>query len=883
LDLTYAQIQDISPLQNLTQLHTLILSKNQIQDISSLQNLTLLNHLDLRSNQIKDISSLQNLNQLIRLDLRSNQIQDISVLQNLTQLHNLDLSSNQIQDISPLLHLIKNGLGVSISESFNNINFANNPIIVPPINIIKQGNEAIIRFFENLLETKYEGKLLIVGEPEAGKTTLRNRLMIPGYKVPSDTTSTVGIQVDKWTPKKPRSRGKVMDINIWDFGGQEIQYMTHQFFLTPDALYVLLTSARKDLDNLDYWFNIIRLLGKNEHNQHSKLMVVANEINMKKVTHFVEKDFKARYPDLDFECYHVNFATEKNKDGRFNDLVNHIKENLALLPSMGRPLPVKWGVVRARLAQMKENSISIDRYLQICADAELDKDSAYDLSGYLHTVGEAIHFRNDRQVNDFIILKPKWAVDAVYVILKNEAIKNGHFTEKQVYEIWKKNGYPEDEWSRLLRLMAKDNFEVSYPLPDRKNDFIAPQLLADNPPGYDWQSDDTLKFRYSYAFMPKGILTRFIVRMHEEIAYVNNSGLVWKNGVVLKDEDMDYMAQVRETKIQEPGLERKVIDIEIMGEKGHRKSLLKKVCRNIEKIHNEIFTGLAFERLVPCNCIDCAGTENPTFYDYSELVELYKEGLDARCRKTKLKEVNITDIFEEIVDIDWKFKYAKGSLEGRSGLIINEPLDPFTLHDPFQATQKDRKVFFSYAWADDKETVTSREAIVNQLYESLKSDNFEVVRDKVDLGYKGSISDFMRTIGRGDCVIVAISDKYLRSPNCMFELYEAFRNSRLEKAAFVEKIIPIRVEEINLSPTARGEYRKYWNEKKTAWNEYMRNHSDDTSASEKEEQLRVKAIVDNLGTIFEILNDINSSTKELLSRDDFAEIKKAIKKIQRGR
>ena len=50
------------------------------------------------------------------------------------------------------------------------------------------------------------------------------------------------------------------------------------------------------------------------------------------------------------------------------------------------------------------------------------------------------------------------------------------------------------------------------------------------------------------------------------------------------------------------------------------------------------------------------------------------------------------------------------------------------------------------------------------------------MRDKRDLGYKGMIEDFMQEIGRGHAVVVVISDKYLKSPNCMFELVEIVKN-----------------------------------------------------------------------------------------------------------
>ena len=54
-----------------------------------------------------------------------------------------------------------------------------------------------------------------------------------------------------------------------------------------------------------------------------------------------------------------------------------------------------------------------------------------------------------------------------------------------------------------------------------------------------------------------------------------------------------------------------------------------------------------------------------------------------------------------------------------------------------------------------------------------KQDNYEVIRDKHNLEYKGFISDFIGEIGQGKCVVVAISQKYVRSPFCMFELFIA--------------------------------------------------------------------------------------------------------------
>ena len=74
----------------------------------------------------------------------------------------------------------------------------------------------------------------------------------------------------------------------------------------------------------------------------------------------------------------------------------------------------------------------------------------------------------------------------------------------------------------------------------------------------------------------------------------------------------------------------------------------------------------------------------------------------------------------------------------------------------------EQAVFISYAWGEDTQ---EREVIVNQRDQSLQKRVLKIIRDKRDLGYKGSIRNFMQRIGEGDCVIVIISDKYLRSKN----------------------------------------------------------------------------------------------------------------------
>ncbi len=106
--------------------------------------------------------------------------------------------------------------------------------------------------------------------------------------------------------------------------------------------------------------------------------------------------------------------------------------------------------------------------------------------------------------------------------------KNGEFTYDDLNEIWQSHEY-QDVFEELLALMQK--FELCYRLKHDKNRFIVPQLLSKEKPDFEWKENNNLELRYEYDFMPKGILTRFIVRRHK---FIEGQRLVWQRGVVLK-------------------------------------------------------------------------------------------------------------------------------------------------------------------------------------------------------------------------------------------------------------------------------------------------------------------------------------------------------------
>ncbi|WGX77522.1 hypothetical protein QJS64_19840 (plasmid) [Paraclostridium bifermentans] len=96
LNIDENKINNITYLQNLTNLTYLTLSENYITNLESLKELTNLNYLDLSSNQIENLRPLSQLTNLVCLSLNNNRIRNLNTLKGLTNLGLLDLQNQEI-------------------------------------------------------------------------------------------------------------------------------------------------------------------------------------------------------------------------------------------------------------------------------------------------------------------------------------------------------------------------------------------------------------------------------------------------------------------------------------------------------------------------------------------------------------------------------------------------------------------------------------------------------------------------------------------------------------------------------------------------------------------------------------------------------------------
>ncbi|MBN1972374.1 MAG: leucine-rich repeat domain-containing protein [Sedimentisphaerales bacterium] len=101
-----AKVSDFKPLKELINLRILHLENTQISDLKPLEDLTNLQELYLSKTKVSDLEPLKKLTNLQILKLNGTQISDLKPLEDLTNLQQLNLTRTQVSDIGPLKKLI---------------------------------------------------------------------------------------------------------------------------------------------------------------------------------------------------------------------------------------------------------------------------------------------------------------------------------------------------------------------------------------------------------------------------------------------------------------------------------------------------------------------------------------------------------------------------------------------------------------------------------------------------------------------------------------------------------------------------------------------------------------------------------------------------------
>jgi len=774
LDLSDNEIEQIENIEMLDKLEEIYLNRNKIKKLEGLKSNTLLSTLDLYENEISDpVTELKYNTSLTWLGLSNNNITDISVLnahiklkelylsQNplhsiavLEQLPNLErivLSNTGLKTLKPLLPAIAKGITVKTIYGFEDkslgIFIKDNDQLDIPKQIIEQGNDAIIQFYQlqqnksHALDEIYlnEAKLILVGEGKVGKTSLRVKLIDTNADLPKDDERTRGIDIDDYSFRLKNQ--ETYKAHIWDFGGQNIQYALHRFFMTENSLYILMTESRNERDkNFMYWFQNIDLFGGKD----SPILIVMNLMHGDRGANIDIASYVSEFKKIvNNEILEVNLLKPQQDDG-LQKLRTIIEQQLENLPHIRKPIFRCWLDVREALQEEanKNPYISIERYQQICIEKGVEEPYFELVGRYLHNLGIVLWYHDKEFLQNKMILNPLWAISAIYKIIDDKKIQDnkGKFDNDDKNRLWSDASYKfsKDELTSLLKVfkICFQRFNLN------KNEYIVPALMEANPPAIakDWDNTGCRTVTFEYIFMPRGIANQLTADLHQHIQDELNH--VWAYGVVLHyAEDTDTMAMIVENTYN------RRISIDVKGNYANR--FMGIIIQELKNINNS-YIGLKSEMKIPCTCNKCKTLNSPQLYTEQDLLEKLKENkTEVYCNKLDDK-VDIQPVLESIGITHPVFD----KLKRRGG---DERINELR---PKENTVK-KKVFISYSHAQ----CDYIKIFTTDLRSYLRTDGieFEIFDDaQIPVGTKWD--EFLQNeVAKCDLMILLVSQEFMNS------------------------------------------------------------------------------------------------------------------------
>jgi internalin A len=634
----HKKIYNLLPLETLSHLQGLYISNTFVNDLTPLKGLSQLKELDISSTQVHDLTPLKKLKYLQILSVSSTLVSDLTSLKDLEQLQMVDISETNVSDLTPFKVLIEKNIEVKWKEpddGSSGIYVKNCPLNNPPVEIVMQQNDAILRYWAETIRTGKknlnEARLLIVGQGGAGKTTLKEKLKNPNAPLPSADGMTRGIIIESIVIKN--TEGEDFTLHIWDFGGQNIQHYAHQFFMSDGVLYALLSNEREQNSNFQYWLEAIKLLGK-----ESPIVIILNEKNGHQEPLKNSARLQEYYPNIQ-HIRSVNLAKAAN-DPDFHSLKTILELEIQQLPYAQKKHPTSFYNIRYKLQKISKTQPVIDFYqfIKLCEEEGIKSTELIEDYARTFTIlGIALHF-NVYYLREYVFLDHKWIIDSLFKLIFNDKIikQNGRFSETDANDIWNHTEFGKFKGG-LLPLI--EHFELCYRIEGTKpQEYIVPQRLRERKEPFKEPNATQLFFKYE--FMPKGILIHLICRLHN---YIKNNE-VWSDAVQFTDKKGINKVFVRETSQEH------LLEINAFGL--YKESLQDKIIETLDDIHSrEQFSNLKVQKLMPCPCRECTNTreqgEKPHFFDYLRLNRLLSKGIYKVMCDISDENIHITEILKQ--------------------------------------------------------------------------------------------------------------------------------------------------------------------------------------------------------------------------------------------
>ena len=499
-----------------------------------------------------------------------------------------------------------------------------------------------------------ELKIVFLGDGEAGKSHTIARLLQDGKQVNDfKNLSTPGIVIkDKYYT----IGGKKIQVHFWDFGGQEILHSMHRMFLTEKTVYVVVLNVREGNqdERARYWLHNLRSFASG-----APAMLVLNKMDMNKNASVNEKDLRAMYPNL---TRIVKMSALEDSDEYFRqNFVNVLEEQIGGFEYLESPFLPAWSRLKNRLQKMKDSYIRGEAYRRLCNECGVEgsDDVRIGLLNWFSNLGVSFSYNDSYELKDYVVLRPDWITNAVYIILFNKIneVKNGLVNREVIHRMLQSKDtdtvrrtmeeatYTVEEVNYVLSVFRK--FRLSF-LVDNQREFM-PMLCDANSTDaaavYE-QDPDALEFRIHYDYLPNNVIHRLMVERRQELdiqnVWLTGARFVWgKTGLsaVVKSEGNLLRIMVRSNN------------------RTYKASMyLNELKSDLEDINKEM--SLAVSRM-------------EVAYKHAGTVECFSYRMLMNCLKAGLKYV-VSEYSDELIAVDSILKQSDHPADQRRSKLLKD-------------------------------------------------------------------------------------------------------------------------------------------------------------------------------------------------------------------
>jgi GTPase SAR1 family protein len=516
--------------------------------------------LNLRDNQLTAFSLEGSFPMLRYVNLDNNEVEQLAIQDHIPSLLSLYLKNNRLRHVPENLF--------SLFPNLDALYLAGNTEIK---NILKEflptssEENSAKRIKDFLTESgkgthpNYRFKIILVGNGRVGKTSIYRVLRREKYDPKEPYTHGVQIGILDKRESIPGIKTEKLLASVWDFGGQEIFYATHQFFLTDDALFLLawtpernvLEYRERDKETLpfdekwqscEYWLESIRLHGK-----ESPILMVQTHLDKGR------ERVKDHYMDPPYFAECLEFSPLEKYSYTWEELKDRMAEKInTSLSFFGREFPDTYEALikEVERKRLEKPFIPYAGFPELCEIAGISsggEDSALD---YLYKIGAVVHFGNSEKLKDVIYIDPDWLTQMAYKLINNELRKRrGRFDMAYLRGVFPE--FSEEECEQFVELLKR--FELVFEISqedtedEEKKAWVAPLYLPGELEGDAkvmfkmFIKDLELGFAFRFPkFIPDNVMVNFLSRYGPY-----SEKLFWRTGICFsKDEKTSFFVRL---------------------------------------------------------------------------------------------------------------------------------------------------------------------------------------------------------------------------------------------------------------------------------------------------------------------------------------------------